>query len=155
MVNHKNSECTAPTLTGGRSSNTEENISSTSKTRRQSMSTKERMVKDKKLSCGRNTTDGTKDGELSIKTNIPRSNQRVTTPSSDSISVDHSTSDQECQCKELLNVLATPILDIRDMPRVERHNNGSSMEEARLSKVTTGRTEQSKSPAVETHKHSE
>jgi hypothetical protein len=88
MENHKNSESTAlhPTLDGGKSSNIEENTSSTSKTRRLLMFTKVRIKKDKRLSCGRDTTDGTKDGELSMKTSIPRSEEKDTTSNSDSIS---------------------------------------------------------------------
>jgi hypothetical protein len=84
--NHKRCKSGVLALTGGRSSNTRENTSSTSKTRRQLMSIKERILKDKRLSSGRDIMDGTKDGELSILTNQRRSNQRVTTQDSDSTS---------------------------------------------------------------------
>jgi hypothetical protein len=50
------------------------------------MSTKEEMLKDKRLSNGRDIMDGIKDGELSIKINLRRSNLRDTTQDSDSIS---------------------------------------------------------------------
>jgi hypothetical protein len=42
------------------------------------MSTKEKMVKDKRSSCGRDTTDGTRDGELSTLTNHLRFKARDT-----------------------------------------------------------------------------
>jgi hypothetical protein len=88
MDHLKSSESTLLKVTpdGGKSSNTEENTSSTSKTRRQSMSSKTRIKKDKKLSSGRDTTDGIRDGELSIKTSIPRSEVKDTAMNSVSIS---------------------------------------------------------------------
>ena len=88
MENLKSSESGAlnPTQDGGRSSDTLVNTSSTCNPRRLLMFSKIRIRKDKRLSCGRDTTDGTKDGELFIKINTPRSNLRVTTRNSDSIS---------------------------------------------------------------------
>jgi hypothetical protein len=50
------------------------------------MSIKERIMKDKRLSCGEDIMDGIKDGELSIKTNHQRFQPRDTVPSSDSTS---------------------------------------------------------------------
>jgi hypothetical protein len=54
------------TLDGGKSSSTKENTSSISSTRRQLMSIKTRILKDKRLSSGRSIMAGTRDGELSI-----------------------------------------------------------------------------------------
>jgi hypothetical protein len=45
----------------------------------------------------------TRDGRLSILIKLKPLELRVSTRNSDSISTDHSTSDQECQCKELLS----------------------------------------------------
>jgi hypothetical protein len=45
----------------------------------------------------------TKDGRSSMSTKHLKSEARVSTRNSDSTSTDHSISDQECQCKELLN----------------------------------------------------
>jgi hypothetical protein len=47
------------------------------------------------------------------------------------------------------------ISDIRDGIRIEKHNIGYSTMLARLSKVTTGRTELLKSLLMENHKLSE
>jgi hypothetical protein len=72
------------------------NTSLTSKTRKPLISIKTKIEKDKRLSYGRDTTDGTKDGELSIKTSTPRLEERDTARDSVSTSIDHSTLDQEC-----------------------------------------------------------
>jgi hypothetical protein len=58
---------------------------------------KERMLKDKNVSSGADTTRSTRDGELSIKTRPKRMQLRDTTATSVSTSEDHSISDQECQ----------------------------------------------------------
>jgi hypothetical protein len=50
------------------------------------MFTKERILKDKKLSFGRDTTESTKDGELSIKINQPSLEVKDTANNSVSIS---------------------------------------------------------------------
>jgi hypothetical protein len=50
------------------------------------MSTKEEMSKDKRLSNGRDIMDGIKDGELSIKINLQRLEERDTAMNSDSTS---------------------------------------------------------------------
>jgi hypothetical protein len=62
--------------------------------------------------------DLTRDGELSMLTNIPRLEQVDGIKNMDSISIDHSTSDQECQCGELL-IMFQIILDSEDMSKVE------------------------------------
>jgi hypothetical protein len=95
--NHQICGLQAPTQNGGRSSDSKDNTSSTSKTRRQLMSSRIRMLKDKRLLSGRDTMDSTKDGELSILTRRVRAQPRVTTKTSDSTLVDHSTSDQDSE----------------------------------------------------------
>jgi hypothetical protein len=68
-----------------------------SKTIRHLMSIKVRMLKDKKLLSGRSTMVSTRDGELSIQIKQPRKLQRDTIKTSDSTSIDSSTSDQDSQ----------------------------------------------------------
>jgi hypothetical protein len=68
------------------------------------MSTKERMLKDKNVSSGRDITMPTRDGELFMLTRQRRFQPRDTMEISVSIWTDHSISDQECQWRELLNV---------------------------------------------------
>jgi hypothetical protein len=86
-------KCKSGLLTqdGGKYSGTEEPTSSTSRTRRFLMSTKERILKDKRLLSGRDITTPTKDGELSMLIKQRKSEPRVTMTNSDSISEDHST----------------------------------------------------------------
>jgi hypothetical protein len=85
----------APTQDGGRSSNTEEKTSSTSRTRRLSMYMEEKILKDKKLSSGEDTTNLTRDGELS--TDLEKKEHLDTTETLVSTSIELSTSDPECQ----------------------------------------------------------
>jgi len=55
-----------------------------------------------------------------------------------SISTDHSTSDQECQCKELLNAMAPTTSGSRDGERMLQPSNGTLMRSQRQSRTTTG-----------------
>jgi hypothetical protein len=95
------------------------------------------MLKDNKLSSGESTMAGTKDGELSMLTQLPRKELRVMTVSMDSISIDSCTSDQECQCKELLKLFQA-MLDLEDTLLQERDNrHGNSIEYPILSSLIT------------------
>jgi hypothetical protein len=86
-----------PTQDGGRYGSIVDNTSLTLlRQTKLLMSIKVKMLKDKKLSSGRDTTVPIRDGELSIKTSIPSSEVKVTARNSDSISEDHSILDQEC-----------------------------------------------------------
>jgi hypothetical protein len=92
------------------------------------MSIKERMLKDKKLLSGRSTMDSTRDGELSMLTKLPRKEHLDTIKNTDSTSTEHSTSDQDSQCGELLKMSPTT-LDSEDITFQERDNKlGSSIE---------------------------
>jgi hypothetical protein len=95
-----------PQLTpiGGRSSGEEENTSSISTTRSHLMSIKIMILKDNKLSSGRNTMAGIKDGELHMSTKLRKKLLRDMTVNTDSTSTEHCTSDQDFQCGELLNL---------------------------------------------------
>jgi hypothetical protein len=75
------------------------------------MSIKTRILKDKRLSSGRDITAGTRDGESSMLTNLPRKEPRDMIVNTDSISIEHSTSDQDFQCGEL-QIIILIILDL-------------------------------------------
>jgi hypothetical protein len=110
---------------GGKSGGEEDNTSLTSRTIRHLMSSKERMLKDKRSLLGKNTMDLTRDGELCMLTQQRKKEQADGIKNTDSISIDHSTSDQECQCGELL-IMFPIILDSEDMSKVEndiKHSN--------------------------------
>jgi hypothetical protein len=86
-----------PTQDGGRSSNTEETTLSIFRTRRFLMFSVEKMPKDKKLSSGEDTTEPTRDGELSTLTEPVKNKPEVTTETLASMSTEHSISDQDFQ----------------------------------------------------------
>jgi hypothetical protein len=77
---------TALTLTGGKYSLTLEKTSEIFKTRRFLMFLVEKILKDKLLLSGEDTTEPTKDGELSMLTKLPRFKVRDTARNMDSIS---------------------------------------------------------------------
>jgi hypothetical protein len=87
----------APTQDGGKSSSTLDITSLTSRTRRFSMSSKERMLKDKKLLSGRDTTDLTRDGRLFILTQERVDQPRDLTEALDGTSTDYSILDLDSQ----------------------------------------------------------
>jgi hypothetical protein len=95
------------------------------------MSIKVRMLKDKRLSSGRSTMDSTRDGELSILIKLPRKELLDLIENMDSISTEHSTSDQDSQCGELLKMSLT-ILDSEDITKEERDNKLGSSTESRI-----------------------
>jgi hypothetical protein len=75
---------------------------------------KTKMLKDNKLLSGTDTMVLTKDGELSILTKHPKKDLLDMTENTDSISIEHSTSDQDSQCGELLKLFPT-ISDSEDI----------------------------------------
>jgi hypothetical protein len=100
---HQKSEFTQLTLTGGRSSGTEEATSSTFRTKRFLMYPVEKIKKDKRLLSGTDITELTRDGQLSMLIRQRRLLLRDTINNSVSTWADHSISDQECQWEESLN----------------------------------------------------
>jgi hypothetical protein len=127
----------APTPTGGRSSSIKENTSSMLQTREHLKFSKTRMLKDKNVLSTQGPITGTRDGELSILINLSRKELRDMTVSMDSISIDSSTSDQDSQCKELLQ-LSILILNSRDITNQEEDTRlGNSIESPILSNLTT------------------
>jgi hypothetical protein len=93
------------TQDGGRSGGEEVNTSSISETRRLLMSTKTRILKDKRSLSGESTMAGTRDGELFIliQSNTRRKELQDGMENMDSISIELCTSDQDFQCRELSN----------------------------------------------------
>ena len=80
----------------------------------------------------------TRDGRLSTLTKLKQLELRASTRNSVSTSTDHSTSDQECQCKELLSATELTTSGSRDGERMLEPNNGTSMKSQRPSRTTTG-----------------
>lgn len=97
MVEEARWKFKAPTHNGGRSSNTEVTNSSMSKTRRYLMLKEPKMRKHNQLLSTRATLVRIKDGTSFILIKQRRFQPKATMKNSDSISIDHSISDQECQ----------------------------------------------------------
>ena len=95
----------APTLDGSNSSSTKRVNSSIGPTIRFLMSLQAKMKKVKQLVSKTTLARATRNGEFYILTKLPRLKPRDSTKNSVSISIDHSTSDQDFQCKELLNAM--------------------------------------------------
>jgi hypothetical protein len=128
MEVHRQSMSQELTPTGGKFSGEEVNTLLISKTRRLLMFTKTRISKDKRLLSGRDTTAGIRDGELSILTKHPRRDQVDSIKSMDCTSIDHSSSDPDSQCRELLNSFHG-MPNLRDITKVEEINRlGDSTE---------------------------
>jgi hypothetical protein len=88
----------------------------------------EKILKDKEFGHGQDTTKLTRDGELSILIKHQRKLPVDSIESMDFTSTDHSSSDQDSQCKELLKLSLT-ILDSEDITIQEEDNKlGSSIE---------------------------
>jgi hypothetical protein len=87
----------AQTLDGSRFSNSRTVNSSIGLTIRSLMFQTQKMLKDKKLESKTILEEAIKDGQLFILIKLKRIELRASTKSSVSISIDHSTSDQECQ----------------------------------------------------------
>jgi hypothetical protein len=86
------------------------------------------MLKDKEFGSGRDIMEPIRDGESSMLTNPRRKEPLDTIENTDSISTEHSTSDLDSQCGELLKLFLT-ILDSEDITFQERDNKlGSSIE---------------------------
>jgi len=85
-----------PTQDGSRSSNMNQSSSQTSKVRYLMLQV-QRIMKVNQLLCGARMVEQTRDGQLFMLINQPRSKIRELTMNSDSMSTDHSTSDLDFQ----------------------------------------------------------
>jgi hypothetical protein len=83
------------------------------------------MKKDKRSFARLRTMAGTRDGELSILINLSRKELRDMIKNTDSTSIEHSSSDQDFQCGELLKMCLI-ILDSEDIPIQEEDNKPSN-----------------------------
>jgi len=87
----------APTPTGGKSSDMKESNLSIGITERHLMFQVEKILKDKQFGYGRSILMPIRDGKFSILTKHQRFQRKDSTKSMDSISTDHSTSNQDFQ----------------------------------------------------------
>jgi hypothetical protein len=127
----------APTQIGGKSGGEEDLTSSMFTTRRYLMFQVEKILKDKEFGHGIDTTKLTRDGELSMLTKLRKKEEVDSTLNMVSISTEHSISDQDSQCGELLKMSPT-ILDSEDSIFQEEDNKlGSSIESPRPSSQNT------------------
>jgi hypothetical protein len=115
-----------------------DNTSSTFKARKPSMSMETETPKETKLLSGEDTMVQIRDGLLPILIKLLRKQPLDTRANGASISADHSTSDQDSQCRELLNVSVLTILSLRNGPREEKLSNSDSMLLPRPLEVCTG-----------------
>jgi len=127
-----------PTQDGSKFSNMRATNSSIQPTTRHFQLLEPRMMRDKQLLSMETKRELTKSGKSSMLTRLKRLGLRVSTRNSDSTSTDHSTLDQECQCKESLNATAPTTSGLRDGERTPLLNNGTSMRFQRPSRTTTG-----------------
>jgi hypothetical protein len=81
-------------------------------------------------------------------TRLQRLKLRDSMRNSVSTSTDHSTSDQDYQCRELLSAMEPTMSGSRDGERTSLLNNGSSMRSQRQSRITTGSLIHLKSKAM-------
>ena len=128
----------APTQDGSKYSSMKRANSSTGLTAKFLMSHHPKMKKDKLLVLQVIPVRTTRNGEFFILTKLLRLKQRDSMKSSASTSIDHSTSDPDCQCKELLNVTELTTSGSRDGERMLLLNSGTSMRSQRQSRTTTG-----------------
>jgi len=102
------------------------------------MSQEEKTRNTDQLSYTKDTERLTSNGRLSTLMLLRRNSPRDWMLTSDSISTDHSTPDQECQCKESSNVLELTMLHSRDGERMLWDNNGTSIVSLRPSRISNG-----------------
>jgi len=109
-----------------------------------------KMLKLNQLLPTRATMEETRNGKLSMLIKLKRLKLRESMKNSASISIDHSTSDQECQWRELSLCTAITGSTWEDGLQVTRPiHNGDSMREPRPSSTSTGRTTSWKSTETE------
>jgi hypothetical protein len=99
----------------------------------------EKMLKAKLSIFGRKMVPMLKNGLSFTKTKKKNSEEKERMKSSTSRSIDHSTSDQECQCRELLNAGEQTMLSFLITFQEEEANNSSSMKHQRLSSHNNGK----------------
>jgi len=117
-----------------------DNSSQTLRTARFLMFQKEKILKQAMFKFGRDTVERTRDGQSSILTIKRMRNMRRVKKFSDGFQTNHFISDQDYQCKELLQLQETTISYSTDGLRTNLLNNGSSNQFLRPLETRTGRT---------------
>jgi hypothetical protein len=112
--------------------------SSIGQTRRYLTLEEAKMKKDKLLESGVTMDLLLKSGKFCMLIKLIKIELRASTRSSDFISTDHSTSDQDFHSKELLNAMVPTMSGSRDGEIMLEINNGTSMKFQRPSRTTTG-----------------
>jgi hypothetical protein len=138
----------APTLDGGNCSDTKEDSSLTCGIIESLTFLEEKMLKLKRLLFGRDTVAETRNGRCNMLTKQRMLKRRDLLVTSVSMPTDHSTSDQDSQCKESWSASEPIISLLEDGERIHWHNNGTSTQFQRLSDLSNGPTEPSKSRAM-------
>jgi hypothetical protein len=114
------------------------------------MSTKAKILKDKKFRFTKDIMVPTRDGRFSILRIRRRLRLKDSMRNSVSISIDHSILSLNFHSTELLRCLVEPIWSLRDGEIMLDNNNSSLMKSPRPSETTTGRTTALISKAMET-----
>jgi hypothetical protein len=112
--------------------------SSTGRAAKYSMSKEEKMLKTKQLVFMVTAEESISNGKLSILIRLRVNKLRDSAKNGDSISIDHSTSDQDCHSKEYLSALVPTMLPSRDGETTKEPSNGTLMVSPRPSRTTTG-----------------
>jgi hypothetical protein len=141
----------APTPIGSKSSSIKTTSSSTGQTTRFLMSMTQRTLKDRELESRTTKMLGTNNGKLFILTRQRILEAKDSTRSLVSTSIDHSTLDLECQCRESLSASEPITLLSRDGETTPDNNSGTSMKSPRPSRTTTGSLTVLTSKAMEDH----
>jgi len=143
-----NSKFGAQTLDGGNYSALKEDSSPTCGIIESSMSLMEKMQNINQLLSTREMVRGTRNGRFSILMKQLRDKKKVLSLTSVSMLTDHSTSDQDSQCKESWSVLEPTISPSRDGERTPLPNSGTSIQYQRPLDLNNGRTVQWKFKAM-------
>jgi len=144
----KNSKYGVLTLAGGNCLAMKVDSSPTCGITEFSTSTKAKTQNIKKLFFTRELETETRNGKSNILTQSVRRTTRDLTKTSVSIQTDHSTSDQDSQCKELWNASGPTTWYSRDGERMLQPSNSSSTQFQRPLDPNNGRTMAWKSKAM-------
>ena len=99
-----------------------------------------KMKKQEQFKFGKEMVQLPRNGQLNILIKKRKNQPREWMKTSVSISIDHSSSYQECQWRELSKWLELPTLSLRNTLREEKPRHSFSTVLKRLSKATTGKT---------------
>ena len=138
--NRTNSKSGARTQAGGNYSDSKVGSSQTCGIIEFLMSIKVKTQSINKLSSTRDTVERTRNGQFNIWTQSRRFRLRDSLVTSVSMPTDHSTSDQDSQCKEWWSLSEPTILFWRDGERMSLLSNSSLIQLLRPLDLNNGRT---------------